>query len=286
MHPETSIASIAPIAAPRALLARNTLGALSAAFVAAGFVSFGGVGGALLAGTTFVAAVASRGGPLVGQLAARSYFLLVAAITAPAAVVVHGTALPLVAASAVVALLAPDPAPLRAAADRWGFSPLASRDGFLLSSTVAISAAAVLTLSGSLALQDNGASVLGWSSVGLALLAAMGVVAMLRMRALGFVALATAGATSSLLAVALLDGWVRRRLGVAHDPFAFTSFAMGGAAFSTIWVPLLVARRRALARLRVASTDVGRLRVAETSAWSEELHEDAHEPRGGERLRA
>lgn len=239
---------------PRTVRLRNTLGALAAATVAGIFVSTGTTTGFTLALATFVAAVGSRGGPLLGQLASRSYFLLLAAITAPVAVVVREPVVPLMFVAALTALLAPDPEPLREASDRRGFSPIASRDGFLLSATVAMTAAAVLTMSGGIELARSTNSILGWSSLGLALVAATGVVATLRMRAAGFVALATAGATSSMLALALLDGWVRRRLGAGHDPFVFTSFAMGGAAFSTMWVPLLVARRRAQTRLRVETS--------------------------------
>lgn len=227
------------------------MGAAAAATAAAVFLSLGTAGGYVLALTTVLAAVGSRGGPLLGQLAARSYFLLLAAITAPILVVVREPVVALQLVAALVALLAPDPEPLREASDRRGFAPLASRDGFLVSATVAMTAAAVLTLSAGFELVRSSSSILGWSSLGLALVAATGVVATLRMRAAGFVALATAGATSTMLALALLDGWVRHRLGAGHDPFVFTSFAMGGAAFSTMWVPLLTARYRALGRLRV-----------------------------------
>lgn len=251
---------------PRLVRLRNGAGGLAAAGIAGAFATLATPGGYALAAATVVAGMGTRGGPLLGQLASRSYFLLLAAVVAPVAVVTRDPTFPLLFIAALVALLAPDPEPLREASDRRGFSPIASRDGFLLSATVAMTAAVVLTVSGGVELARSTNSILGWSSLGLAFVAAAGVVATLRMRAAGFIALATAGATSSMLALALLDGWVRRRLGAGHDPFVFTSFAMGGAAFSTMWVPLLMARRNALSRWRVADgSETNRYRVEEPS---------------------
>ena len=84
----------------------------------------------------------------------------------------------------------------------------------------------------------------------LVVLAVFGVVGTLRMKAAGFFATTTAGATALLLAVGLTHRWVRLRVGVPYDPVLVSMLALAGATLSVMWLPLIAARKTLSKRTR------------------------------------
>jgi hypothetical protein len=240
--------SLAPLLSPAPVsFPRRVVASLSFLGIAAIAWTFGG--GAISAaslGALALASLAVQSANLFAQVFASAVAWCSFALFALASLLAVRPTLAIssVVALAAVAVLSTGLTPLFGSRAEAQFSPLAARRSFVVACVGAVVASAALFALGLDAAVSHHPNI-AVAALPLALLGVAGVAGVLRMRAWGLLATATAGGTSSILALTVQLPRMGALLGVHRYDRALVSVTLlsAGLTMLGILVPLALARR-------------------------------------------